>query len=218
MVIGAVGTDHADDGQDQIARRYAVVQLSGQIEAERLRNHDPGAAGHHAVEIIGASYARTESAQSAVCASVAVSAKNQLAGDHVILAHDLVTYAGALIEGDVVLSGKIPHLLLRSRCLGAVAGDIVVDDPDQLVLVRNPGILKFIVHINRQMGRTVVAHQIVECDGVDLAGVYSAYACRASDDLFSNCHSHVIPPLSKRTERHYMLSREEMSPPWSRIF
>ena len=49
VIVGAVGSDHADDGQDQVSRGDAVSELSGEIKAQRLGSHDPGASCNHAV-------------------------------------------------------------------------------------------------------------------------------------------------------------------------
>ena len=111
-LIGAVGSDHADDGKDQVTCRNAVSELTGEIEAKRLGDHYPGAARHHTVEIIRASDACSEGAESAVSACVAVRSEDELAGYHMFLAHDLVTYAFSFVEGYAVISGKIAHLLL----------------------------------------------------------------------------------------------------------
>ena len=112
VIVGAVGSDHADDGQDQVSRGDAVSELTGEIEAQRLGDHDPGAARHHTVEVVCAADAGSEGAQSAVSAGVAVSAEDELARNHMLLAHDLVTYAFSFVEGYAVISGKIAHLLL----------------------------------------------------------------------------------------------------------
>ena len=66
----------------------------------------------------------------------------------------------------------------------------MVDDPDEFALVRNAGTQKFIVHINSEVGCSVVAHQIIESDGVDLTGMHGFGAGCPGDDLFGYCHSH----------------------------
>ena len=182
--------DHADDGQDQVPGGDPVSKLSGQVEAQCLGHQDPGAAGHHTVQVVRAADAGPKRAERAVRACVAVRAEDQLAGTYMLLQHDLVAYARAFVEPDPVLPGKIAHLLLRSRSLGAVAGHVVVHDPDKLVLVRDPGLFQAVVHINSKMCGPVVAHQIVELDGMDLAGVDGLKTCCAGDDLFGYCHSH----------------------------
>ena len=191
VVVGAVGADLADDGQDQVAGRRAVCKAPGQVEAQGLGNQDPGLAGHHAVEIIGTSDPGSEGTQGTVGAGVAVRAEDQLAGHHVVLDHDLMTYARALIEGDPVLFGKIPHFFLGRRGLGAVAGDIVVDDPDQFGHIRDVRVLEIVVHIDGQVRGAVVAHEIIQLDSMDIIGMYFFDTRGPCHDLFSNGHSHI---------------------------
>ena len=195
VVVGAVGPDLSDDGQDQVAGGRPVPQLPAEVEAEGLRDQDPGLAGHHAVEIIRTSDAGAEGPEGTVGTGVAVRAEDQLAGNHVVLDHDLVTYAGALIEGDAVLLGEIAHFFLRGSGLGAVAGDVVVYDPDELGDVGDARVLEVVVHIDGQMRGAVVAHEVVELDGVDIIRVRLRDARGPRHDLFRNGHSHSFSPV-----------------------
>ena len=132
LVVGAVGADAADDGQDQVSGGDAFRQFSGQVEAERLRDKDPGGACHHGVEVICAADARAECAQGAVGAGVAVRAEDQLARGDVLLHHHLMAHALTLIEGDAVLLREIAHLLLGRCRLHGITGNVVVHDPHKL--------------------------------------------------------------------------------------
>ena len=213
VIICTVGADLSYDGQDQVASGGAVCQCASQVKAKGLGNQDPGGSGHHAVEVISTSDAGAEGAQGAVRAGVAVRTEDQLSGDNMILDHDLMTYACALIEGDAVCLGKIAHFFLRSGGFGAVAGDVVVHDPDQLFHVRDARIFQIVVHINGQMGRAVVAHEIVEFDSVNLIGMGLGEAGSSGHDLFRNGHSH----NDFSCINNLYLSRDAMRPPWSRM-
>ena len=192
VIVGAVGANLPDDGQDQVARRRPVPQLSGEIEAQSLGHQDPGLAGHHAVEIIRASDAGAEGTQSPVGAGVAVRAEDQLAGHHVVFDHHLMTYTGALIEGDPVFLCEIAHFFLRSSGLWAVAGNVVVHDPDKLADIGDLRVFQVVVHIDRQMSGPVVAHEVVELDRVDVVRMCLTDSGGSRHDLFCNSHSHFI--------------------------
>ena len=161
-----------------------------QVEAEGLRDQDPGGPRHHGIEVVGASHAGAEGAQCAVGAGVAVRAEDELSRPHMLLQHDLVADTLALVEGDPVLPGKVAHLLLGCGCLHAVTGDVVVHDPDQLAHIRDPGMLQFVVHIDGQMGGAVVGHEKVQLHSVDVSRPDLRLSGCSGDDLFSDRHSH----------------------------
>ena len=140
---------------------------------------------------------------------MAVRAEDKHARRNVLLQHHLVTDALSFIEINAVLLREIPHLLLGRRRLRAVAGHIVVHNPDQLLHILDVGILQLIVLIHRQMGGSVIAHEVIQLHRVDLSGVHLRKACRPGDNLFRNGHSHVYSSY---------LSKDAMSPPWSRMF
>ena len=85
----------------------------------------------------------------------------------------------------------------------------MVHDPDQLFHVRDARIFQIVVHINGQMGRAVVAHEIVEFDGVDLIGMRLGESGGSGHDLFCNGHSH--SDFSCIYDLY--LSRDAMRPP-----
>ena len=141
LVVGPVGPDVADDGQDQVSGIDALPELSVQVEADGLGDHDPGFARDHGIEEIRAAYTGSESAQGSVGGGMGIRAEDQLAGAYIVFHHDLVADALALIELYIVLPGKVPHLPVGCRRLCGIGRHVVVHDKDHLFGIRDPGML-----------------------------------------------------------------------------
>ena len=141
LIIRAVCADLADDGENQIPRVNTRAQLAAKLKAQGLRHQNPALPRDHRIEIVGAADTGSERAERAVGTGVGVRAEDKLSRGHIFFQHNLMTDALALIEGNAVCARKIAHLLMRGRCLHRVRRDIVIDNPDQFILVSNARVL-----------------------------------------------------------------------------
>ena len=139
FVVGSVGTDLADDGQNQVTGINTFRKLTGQIEAECLRNQNPGFAGYHGIEIVRTSYTGTEGTESSVGTGMAVRSEDQFTRADMVFHHDLMADTLSLIKFDAVLFCKITHFLLGSSGLRTVGGNVVVHDPHQFTHICDVG-------------------------------------------------------------------------------
>ena len=66
----------------------------------------------------------------------------------------------------------------------------MVHDPDQLADVFDARVFQIVIHIDREVCGPVVAHEVIELDGMDLIRVHLGEPGGSRHDLFRNGHSH----------------------------
>ena len=120
-----------------------------------------------------------------------VRTKNQLTRTNIVFDHNLMADTLAFPEINTVFLCKISHLFLRCRRFRAIRRHIVVNNKNKLLCICNVRILQFVViHIYCQMRCSVITHQSIQLNSMDVTWFNAVYASRCCDDFFCNCHSH----------------------------
>ena len=138
LIVGAVGSDVSDDGENQISGVHALPKGAVEIKADGFRNHDPGGAGGHGVEKVRTADAGTEGAQRPVSGGVGIRAENQLARADIVLHHDLMADTLAFVQLDAVIFGKITHFLVGLGSFRILCRDVMIHDEDHLIFIGDP--------------------------------------------------------------------------------
>src|SRR5699024_1744446 len=133
LIVGAVGSDIANDSEDQISGIDAFPQGAVQVKTDRFRNHHPGSTGGHGVEKICTTDAGTESAQRPIGGSVRVCTEDQLARADIVFHHDLMADALSLIQLNAMVVGEIPHFLMRLGSFWILRRYVMIHDKDNLI-------------------------------------------------------------------------------------
>ena len=65
-----------------------------------------------------------------------------------------------------------------------------ISDPDKFFLILDMRMFQFVIHVDGQMCRTIVAHQSVQLYGMDVSGFCQVHSGSTGDDFFGHSHSH----------------------------
>ena len=135
---------------------------------------------------------------------MAVCTKDQFTRTDIILDHNLMADTFSFPEINIMFFCKISHLLLRCCCFRAVRWYIMIHDKHQLACICNVRIFQFIViHINRKMCGSIITHETIKFNCMDISRFYAVNTCCRSNNLFCNCHSHFTsPPCSEMRSDH----------------
>jgi len=131
LVGGPVGAQRADEREHEVLGLHAVVELAGDLDAERLGHAQPRPAADHAHGHIGAAHAGGEGAQGAGHAGVRVGADHEVSGlgealGDALVAHPHLDVAERGAEG----RAEGPDRLLCVGQLAARRRSGVIDEED----------------------------------------------------------------------------------------
>ncbi len=186
LIVTAISADIPDNGQNQIPWIYPFPEFSRQVKTDRLRHQNPGFSRHHRIQKIRAANPCSESAHRSIGTGMGIRPHNKLSRLHKILQHNLMADALSFVKRDAMLPGKLPHLFMRRGSFRILRRNIVIDNKYQLILIRNPRLFQLIMkHIDGQMRRPVIAHQIIHINRMYFTGLYTGHPCRPRYDLFS---------------------------------
>ena len=195
FIHSTVSTDAAQNFEDDVLGVDALLRLAVQTDFDDLRHTEPQLAGHQDGSHIGGAAAGTHRTESTVGGGVAVGGDHDHARvDDAGFRHDLMADAavGVKVEAQVVLFGKLAHLLVVCCALDVGAGGVVVKDESRPLPVPDLLAAHLVEGIDR-LEIEVVDLGKIDLGGHDLAGVDLGSAAVLGQDFFDGVHGGILP-------------------------
>src|SRR5207237_9217292 len=137
QVIGTLRAQHANDLQRQVLGKDAGRQRAAEVDADRLRDAEPGLAGGKGHGDVRRAETRREAAERAIGGAMRIRADHDATRpDEALLHHQLV--ADPLLEnlGDAELVSKVSNDIVQARRRYGVRRQNVIENHSDALLVR----------------------------------------------------------------------------------